>query len=73
MTDHRNVRDIGWSINQSEFRAACLAMQRDDLDALKVALAQTYGFPAIAQREFNRLVDTTSGNLQFFLKGEKNE
>jgi len=72
MTDHeRNIRDIGWTLsNRGAFRAACLAKQRDDLAALKVAFAKAYGTKLLTEREYARFVASQQGAIATFLASE---
>jgi hypothetical protein len=72
MTEHeRNIRDIGWTLsNRGEFRAACLAEQRKDLAALKVAFVRAYGTEVLAKRAYSRFVASQQGAIATFLASE---
>jgi len=73
MTEHeRNIRDIGWTLShRGQFRAACLAMSRKDLQALKDSFACAYGIESLARREYARFIATQANStLAEFLAGE---
>ena len=71
MNEHdRNVRDIGWTLrHHGQFRAACLAKQRNDLCALKESFT-CYGAEDLATRFYARFVASQSGAIAEFLAGE---